>query len=749
MTFKSQDVIAGLPAARVEAYAGHERGPRLLEQFSEPETPNLRDFARVLQARWGLMAMFLAVVLGATLLVSLLVTPTYRGVLTLQIERDMPKVFQFQDVVPVESSADKEFFQTQFELLESRALARRVIERLRLDENPDFLNARLGLRGMLSAWFSAVTARGPSEKTGMEDLIERFLDALQIEPVRNARLVRIAFVSSNRALAVDVANTLADTFIQMQIERRVDASSYAKRFLEERLAQVKVKLEESEKLLVEFARASHIIKLDQNQTIVVEKLRDMASALTAAEQERIAAQALHTQMQRGDSRGIGKVLDNPTVQQLKQHKADLEAQYQDQSKLFKPAYPKMQQLASQIEEIDAKMTQEIGHVRDAVRTDYLVARAKEQSLQREMDRLRQDILTLQDQSIEYNILQREVDTNRQLYDGLLQRMKEIGVAAGITGNNISIVDAAQLPVNPFRPNIPLNMLVALFVGLAGAFTLAFVVDHVDDTIKTPDDLESRARVPTLGVVPEMRAGRGLIGGQIHLATLAFRDPRAPLVEAYRSIRTSLLFSTSHGAPKVMLFTSPGPAEGKTTSAVNIALTFTQTGNKVLLIDADLRNPSLHRVMGLENQIGLTNYLTGDAGPAEVSQYTVMPNLFVIPSGPLPPNPAELLSDEKMVRLLALGAEKFDYVILDGPPVLGLADALVLANRVDGAILVVEAGTTRHGQVQGAVKRLRSAHAKLVGGILAKHRDLTLGYRYHPYLYYRPAEGEQVGSGAAS
>lgn len=745
MGSKPQDVIS-LPfpeIARVDKPSGRDRLSVPLEQFIEPEAPNLRDYGRVLHARrWAILA-FWAITLLTTFMVSALMTPTYRSVLTLQIDRDTPKVFQFQDVVPIESPADKDFYQTQYELLMSRALARRVIEQLRLDDNPVFVDARHGVLGHVSAWFAGVAGTARVPKATMDGLIEHFLAALRIEPVRNSRLVKIAFVSVDPVLSAEIVNTLADSFIQMNLERRVDASSYAKRFLEERLLQVKSKLEESEKQLVAFARRSEIIKLDQNQTIVADKLRDMTGALTAAEQERIGAQVLNDEMESGDNRGFGRVLDNLTLQQLKQRRADLEAQYQEHSKVFKPAYPKMKQISSQIEQVESKINEEIGFVRDAVRSEFRVAKAKEQSLRREMNRLKQEVLAFQDRSIEYNILQREVDTNRQLYDGLLQRMKEVGVAAGVSGTSISIVDAGEVPVNAYRPNIPLNMVVALVVGLMGGVALAFVMDHIDDTIKNPDDLESRAHIPMLGVVPEIRARRGMAVGPLRLATMAFREPRAPLVEAYRSIRTSLLFSTSRGAPKVLLFTSPGPAEGKTTSAVNIAVTFTQTGSKVLLIDTDLRNPTLHRVLGLENRIGLTNYLAGDASPVDVSQYTVMTNLFVIPSGSLPPNPAELLSDEKMATLLALAADKFDYVILDGPPVLGLADALVLANRAQGTVLVVEAGVTRHGHVQAAVKRLRSAHATLIGGVLAKYRDVEMGYHYHHYDYSREGNGDAI------
>ncbi len=699
---------------------------------------NLRDYWRIVTARKWTIAIFFLVVVVTTVVTSFLTTPIFRASLTLQIERDVPKVLEYQDVVPVESAADKDFYQTQYELLESRTLAKRVIDYLGL---APFLTANLHSKGVFPDWLhnlsSSSSGRSEQDLLGVtrREAVEVFNDNLTIEPVKQSRLVKINFDSTDAEVASKVVNALANNFIQMNLERRVDASSYAKNFLEDKLASVKTKLEDSEKKLVEFARQNEIIKLDDDRTINLQNLKEIAQALTEAEQARIKAEALYNEVHSTAGHGFAAILGNDVVEQLKKTKADLGSTYVENLKIYKPNYPAMKQLQGQIETIQAEIDIEVGNVRASIHADLQIARVTEEKLAAKLGSLKKDVLDIQDSSIDYNILQREVDTNRELYEGLLQRMKEVGVAGGVTTNNISIVDAAEVPYKQHKPNIAFNALLAVIIGLLGGVALAFFFEHLDDTLKTAEDLERRMHLPVLGVVPEVKLQKTQVEESWQIAMLSYHDPRSGVAEAYRSVRTSLLFSTSQGAPKALLFTSPGPSEGKTTSALNVAITFTQTGSKVLLIDADLRNPSLHRLLNLENRTGLTNYLAGDAPPIDVSQYTDITNLFAIPSGPLPPNPAELLSGEKMLALLSLAVEKFDYVILDGPPVLGLADALVLANMVDGAVIVVEAGVTRQGQLQGTVKRLRSAHATIIGSVLAKYKEQGTGYGYYHYYYY--------------
>lgn len=686
---------------------------------AEEDSINLREYWDIIVKRkWTVITFFLICVVSVVT-ATFLKTPIFRASLTLQIERSVGKIVQYKDVSPDEPIMDRDFYQTQYELLKSRSLAERVISQMGLASHPLFVGAK-GDNG---------------DKKQKPNLVGAFLSRLTVDPVRNSRLVKVYFDSPDPEFSARVVNTLADVFIKLNLERRMDASSYAKTFLQERLMQMKSKLEDSERQLVEFARKEAIINVDDKQTATSQKFQEMNIALSKATQERISAEVQYQQLQGSKSQGISQVMDNPLIQRLKESKAKFETDYQDGLQIYKPAYPKMQQLQSQIAEIQAKIDIEVENIRSSIKSNYEAAKSKESMLMAKMDESKLDLLDLQGRSIQYTILKRETDTNRQLYDGLLQRLKEVSVAGGADTNNISVVDKADIPRHKYKPNLFINTLIAMFFGLFGGVGLAFFFEHLDDTIKQPEDMEKLLGISTLGVIPEIKEGKERGKNGTDLAMTTIDDPRSAFAEAYRSVRTALQFSTAEGAPKVLMVTSSSAGEGKSTTALSLAIHFAQTGKRVLLVDADLRNPSLHRTLELENTTGLTNVLAGEAKPFEVTKPTSVPHLFFMPTGPLPPNPAELLAGAKMLSLANLAAEKFDHVIVDGPPVLGLADALVLGNLAEGTILVVAAGDTRRGHAQGAIKRLRSAHTRLLGGVLTKLDSRSNSYGYHQSYYY--------------
>lgn len=721
----------------------HALSPQL--RYAEPERDDdeidLLDYWRiVLKRRWTVLAT-LGLVFAIALIGTLLMTPIYRASTTLQIDRDTIKVVDVGGLTPTESSMDRDFYQTQYELLKSRALAQRVIGQLVLAEDPVWqkMSEPSPLGRLLGFVFGAGADedQSPPDQSSAEGLAESgrisaFLGRLSIEPVRNSRLVRVHFDSIDAAFSAKVANAVAEGYIASNLERRFESSSYAKNFLEDQLQQLKLRLEDSEQGLVAFAQKERIVDMDDRQNLVVQNLSQLNQALSKAQDERIRAEARNRQAQAAVGMGLSDVLGSAIIQDLQAKKSRVQAEYQEKLRIYKPDYPEMQQLKGQVEEFQRLIDAEVANIKGSIAADYQAGQAQEDLLREHIDQLKAEVLDLQSRSIQYNILKREVDTSRQLYDGLLQRYKEVGLAGGVGTNNLSVVDRAEVPTGKHKPRLALNLAVGLLLGAFAGVLLAFLAEHLDDTVKAPEDLEKLLGLAVLGIIPKLKTGT---------PTQALADPRSAFAEAYRSLRTALQFSTGEGVPKSLLVTSATPAEGKSTTALVLAQNFAQLGRRVLLIDADLRNPSLHKLLRLDNSAGLSNCLAGAAKVPEMIQATGSEFLAVLPSGPLPPNPAELLAGPRFVSLLTVACHKYDQVIIDGPPVMGLADAPIIANQAGGTLLIVESGSARLGVVRGSLKRLAAARARLLGGLLTKFDVRSAGYGYgygygdHSYYSY--------------
>jgi capsular exopolysaccharide synthesis family protein len=731
---QSSERTQALAAARSQAMSLDLRSPEAGEKSDEID---LLSYWRILvKRRWTVLGA-LAIVLAFTLVGTLLMTPIYRATTSLQIERDTVKVVDVEGVTPVEGPGGNDFYVTQYELLKSRALAQRVASELDLAEG-DRLD-RIAPRSpwaALGGLFSRSQGDRDEDDEGAgadarDDAATRaIMNGLTIVPVRNSRLVRVHFDSPDPVFSQRAANSLAAAFIASNLERRFDSSAYAKTYLEDRLEELKLKLEESERQLVAFAQQEQIVGTGENSGNLSEQnLGSINSALSQVRTERIRAESRWRQAQASSGMVLlGEVGENSIIKSLQEQRSRLMAEYQDKLRLYKPAYPLMVQLKGQIDELDKQVSSEVANIKAAIQAEFLATQEQERLLEEQMSLLRTDVLDLQGRSIQYNIFKREVDTNRQLYDGLLQRYKEIGVAAGVTNNNISVVDRAQ-PGVKYKPSLARNLALGLAAGLMLGVLLALGFEYLDDTLKAPEDIEKQLGLSVLGVIPKLKAPMTPVQ--------ALQDPRSAFAESYRSVRTALQFATDTGVPRCLLVTSATPAEGKSTTALTLAKNFAQLGKRVLIIDADLRNPSLHRSLGKENTSGLSNYLAGASKATEVIQPTDTPHLMFMPTGPLPPNPAELLMGPKMLSLISIAAEKFDQVIIDGPPVMGLADAPILANMATGTLLVVEAGETRIAVARNALKRLVAARAHVVGALLTKFssKHAGYGYGYGSYNYY--------------
>jgi capsular exopolysaccharide synthesis family protein len=715
-----------------------------LDLFEEPKKDedeiDLLAYWQILQKRRWLVLGVLASILALTLLVTLLTPPVYRATTTLQIDREAAQIVQVEGMEAPEAANSGDFYQTQYELLQSRALAERTVDTLKLADSGTVRN--LAKHSWFSRFVQALRPRTNEEAAaGAEQARTQALgeavavvqDGLTVDPVRNSRLVKVSFDSGNPVFSARVVNAMAEGFIAQQLERKFDASSYAKKYLEDRLRQLKTKLEESERQLVSFAQKEHIVNVgvgDGEQSLVSQNLSELNTQLADAQAQRIRAEARWREASASSGAALpADMLQNSIIRTLQQQRAELQGQYQQKLQVFKPDYPEMKQLEGQIAELDKQISGELRNIRASVRSEYTAAQGQENLLLSKIDALRNQTLDVDNRSIQYNILKREVDTNRQLYDALLQRYKEVGIASGVGTNNVSIVDRALPPNSRFKPNLPLNLAIGLLLGAMLGVLSAFVLEFMDQTLKTPQDVEQRLRLSVLGIIPRLK--------KQEVPAQALRDLRSAFSEAYRSVRTALQFSTDSGVPRVLLVTSAGPSEGKSTTAWSLARNFAQLGKRTLLIDGDLRNPSLHKVAEVRGEIGLSNLLSGAANINEAVQDTDDPRLKIVLAGPLPPNPAELLAGSKLISLLTVAAESYDQVVIDGPPVLGLADAPILANASAGTLLVVEAGRTRIQAAQMAVKRLLVARARIIGVVLSKYtaQHHGAGYGYGSYGYY--------------
>jgi len=729
-------------------------------QDDDDDIIDLRQLWNVLwRRRWTIFLTTLLIVAVAGIGTALM-TPIYRATTVMQIELDSGNVLQFEDVQSEETvSSSKDFYQTQYELLKSRALAKRVIDLLGMQYQTDpdakatasfVTSAKRALRQLFG-----MSDAPPSEDALPPDLEAQFLGALTVEPVRNSRLVRIHYESPVPQQAASIVNAVAGAFIDMNLERRFEASTYAKSFLEDRIKQVRADLEDSERRFQAYTQERGIVDSEDKQAILMTRLTTLNSALVTAETERIEAEAQYQEMLTASDTSIGRAMQSGGGQQLidrlKETRVGLQQEYRELGRIYQPAYPKMQQLAEQIEQIDADIATEVAAIRDSIQLNYQAKLREEAKLLESIELAKAEILDLNARSTDFQALKREVDTNRELYDGLLQRMKEVGVAAGITTNNISVVDKALVPRGKFKPSVSRNLLLALVLGLFAGGGLALLFEMLDDSIKSTADLERLVDKPILGVTPKI-ADENLSDAQV--ALMSYLEPTSQLAEAMRSMRTALSFSSSEGAPRVLHFTSTSPGEGKTTTAINTAINFAQTGASVLLIDADLRNPSIHKIFNKANDVGLSNYLTGDTKPAQATQATGIDKLFVMNSGPIPPNPAELLHGAKMYDLVALAQERFDFVIIDGPPLLGLADAILLADVAKATLFVVAAHSARRGSLEAGMKRLMHSRANVLGMVLAKFDINRSGYGYgygygysYNYAYHYSYGGAEAGESA--
>lgn len=724
------------------------RNASLLQpQFVSNESA-LRDYLRVLIKRVWVVLGTLAIVFGATLIATLRATPIYDAVGSIAINKPDPILTSLRDGNNGMDYYDPTDLDTEVRILRSDLLALQVIKQLNLDKLPEF--GGHGAPPSSSLEITTDVLQPDSDRAN--SLLGAFKGNLGVMLEPNTRIIDLHFRSPNKELAARVVNTLANTYIEQNFKTRFESTMQASDWLSRQLVDLQMKVETSQEKLVKYQKEHQILGIDEKQNITTVKLDELNKELTAAESERMQKESVYQLAAAGDTESAaavangalpGKDFENTSslLDKLQTQRADLQIQRAQLGTQFGPAYPKIAQLNNQLHEIDAQIQSEMKKVAGRLRGDYLAALQRENMLRAAFEKQKQQDNKLNESAIEYSILKRDFESNRTLYEGLLQKLKEAGVTAGLRSNNIREVDIARTPEAPAEPNIPRNLGFAFVLGMTSGIGLAFVLEGIDNTVRTPEQAQAISGLPSLGMIPlaprnnaETKQGLVVASSKEAVELITQSRPQSQMAESYRALRTSLLLTSLGAPPRTILITSALPREGKTTTSINTAIVLAQKGTRVLLIDADLRRPSIHKTLGLGPRVGLSNVLTGGVSVQQATvRSSVLPNLYILPAGPPPPNPAELMASSQMIEMLAELREQFDHVVVDTPPTLSVTDAVVLSTRADAVVLVIRSAQTTKPALRRARDILGQVNARVSGVLLnAVNLDSPDYYYYYEY-----------------
>ena len=730
-------LTSGGEITRAEAFSGDLAPATQPWPGAEFATTSLSDYWRLLLKRKWLIAAVVALCLGATVLVTLRMVPIY--VSTARISINRPNDFLDLKDSSAASASDDDYtvsIETQVNVLQSDSIALAVINKLNLADNPAFGGSGQARR---SAVIPALDSRREAA------LISRFQGSLRVMPVPNTRVLTISFSSPDPKLASDVCNAVVATYIEQNVKRRFDSTMQAADWLSKQLADLQIKVEQSEQKLVQYRREHEILGGDEKSNIITSKLEDLNKELGEAQADRIQKQSLYDYaLKRGDV----VLAETDTLKALRQQEANLNQQYAQLSVTYGPSYPKLVELKAQLAQVRQGIATEKQKSIARLQSEYLAAAQREKLLQQAFDRQKSEANQLNQSAIEYGLLSREAESNRQLYDGLLQKLKEAGLTAGLHSSNVTVVDAARVPISPSYPNKVRNIELGLLIGLSLGIALAFLVEAVDTAVSTPEQVEalgltSLALIPLAGTVASVNLrGKKLLrlkGDSREKAAIGAIEivsqhrPKSEVSEAYRALRTSILLSSVDKPPKVLLFTSALPQEGKTTTALNTAIVLAQQERRVLLVDGDLRRPRVHRAFGLRPRGGLSEALAGVMKWNDVILTPPgTPYLSILGSGAPPPHPAELLGSPRMRNLISEWRERFDHVVIDTPPALTVTDAVLLSVEADRVILVIRSGHTSSTALRRTRALLARVNARTLGVVI---NAVDLRSPDHYYYYY--------------
>ncbi len=685
---------------------------------------NFAELGKVLyKRRWTILFFFLVVTIVVTI-ATLMQTPIYRAVAVIQIETEAPNIIGFKEVVALGSQnywASKEYYETQFRIIRSRPVAEEVIRRLQLDAQPPFKHAL--------------------EK----DKAQLLINMVQIQPIKNSQLVAISVEYHDKKRAAEIANTLAEVYREQNLTNKFEASKEALTWLGREQSDRARLVQEAEEELINFLREHNIVSFEERQNIVNQRVQTLSDAVTDAKRSLIASQinfqkAVAAQKS-GDALSIPEVIANELIQNLKEELVLLQKEKSKMSKKWKPDHPGFQKIQNQIDQLTQDIDDEVGVIVGGLQTTYQRDSSRAKQLEEELEEAKKEALDLQRLEIAYRIKKRGATAEGELYDELQKRQKETEITKTLSANNIRVIEPALEPKSPLRPRKRMNVMLGALLGLLGGVGLAFLLEYLDTTIKTSEDLERTVNVPFLGIIPSFSADEE----SSHDELFTYRYPKSSVTESCRSIRTNIIFSSAGMTLRRLLVTSAGPQEGKSTAVINLGIIFAQGGKRVLIVDSDLRRPRLHRAFGVPRKRGLTNLIMGESTTEEVIIHTEVPGVDLIPCGPIPPNPSELLGSPRMREISDELADRYDLVLYDSPPVVAVTDAVVMSKSVEGVVLIAKAGKTTREILTKAVRQLTDVGTHVLGSVLNDFNIRGAGYRYYYYYYhYRSREGDEDG-----
>jgi exopolysaccharide transport family protein len=737
-------------------------GPRVYPELLSQESA-LGEYVRVLVKRkWTVLAC-LVTIFSVVAIASLKMTPVYEASGSIAINKADSGLVNFNNSPTFNVDYyDPTELETEVKILQSDLLALQVVKELGLDRRPEYGGKTPALPSSLD--LAPDPLQADSSRTSA--LLGGFRGSLRVTLAPNTHIIEVHYRSPDKDLAATVVNTLMSTYTENNFKSRFDSTMQASDWLSKQLVDLQMKVETSQEKLVHYQKEHEILGIDEKQNITTAKLDELNKALTTAESERMDKESVYRIVQAGDTETIASaanVLDASGTQSasgllegLRTKEADLKIQAAELNTQFGPAYPKLAQVNNQIKEIDSQILAETKKLAGKIKGQYMAALQRESMLHDALEKQKQEENKLNESAIEFSLLKRDLDTNRQLYEGLLEKLKEAGVSAGLRSNNFRIVDVARVPTAPVEPNIPRNLAFAFMLGLTSGVGLAFLLEGLDSTVRTTEQAQMISGLPPLGMIPlgSRTAREGANAKRLVIASskeavelITQVRPQSQMAESYRALRTSLLLSNLGAPPKVIMVTSALPQEGKTTTSINCAVVLAQKGVRVLLIDADLRRPSIHKTLGMGPRSGLSNVLTGSATLEQaITRSPILPNLSVLPAGTPPPNPAELLASTNMRDVLDQLRGQFDHIVVDTPPTLSVTDAVVLSPRADAIVLVIRSGQTTKQALRRSRDILMQVNAK-VSGVLLNAVDLSSPdyYYYYEYQgkyarYYRDGEG---------